>query len=162
MPNPNTQPANPRRSITPSYPRTVLLAKRVVVAAGLAVLIVLLTDVLHQLVARSLQPCVERDRERLRVVGRIFDRHGVHERSHVRPRPALDGVKLFAVRRPFAVEPELVVEADRVDDERVLPFPMTDRMAEPRCVEFRRMLTAVHEDLAIRVDVPFVNDVEMR
>src|SRR6185369_6726559 len=79
-----------------SVPR-FLLAERVVVAAGLAVLVVLLTDVFHQLVARRLQPCVERDRKWLRVVRRIFDRHGVHERSHVRPCPALGRVQLLAV-----------------------------------------------------------------
>ena len=73
---------------------------------------------------------------------------------HVRPRPALDRVQLLGVRRALAIEPELVVEADRVDDERVLAFPAADRMAEPRRIELRRMLAAVHEDLAVAVDVP--------
>ena len=40
--------------------------------------------------------------------------------AHICPRPPLDGVQLLGVRGALAIEPELVVEADRVDDERVL------------------------------------------
>src|SRR5439155_1391708 len=138
------------------------LEERVVVAACLAVLIVLLADVFHDLVAGRLQPRRERDGERLRVIHRILDRHRVHERPHIRARPSLDRVELFAVRRAFAVEPELVVEANRVDDERVLVFPAADRMTEPGWIELRRMLPAVHEDLTEAVDVPFMDDEQMR
>src|SRR5882672_7627719 len=100
-------------------------------AASLAVLVVLLADVFHDLVTRSLQARVERHGERLHVIDRIVDRHGVDHRVHAWPGPPLDGVKLFAMRRSLAIEPELVVEADRVDDERVLVLPPPDRMAEP-------------------------------
>src|SRR5579884_2027736 len=116
------------------------------------VLLVLLADVLHQLLVRP-EPCREADRERSRVVDGIVDRDLAHERAEVLARPALDRVQLLAVRVAPEIEPELVVEADRVDDQRVALVP-ADRVAVPRGIEIRGVLPAVHEDLPVAVDVP--------
>ena len=43
-----------------------------------------------------------------------------------------------------------------------LPSQRPIEMAEPRRIELRRMLAAVHEDLAEAVDVPLVNDEQVR
>ena len=71
---------------------------------------------------------------------------------HVGARVALDRMQFLGVRRPAEIEPELVVEADRVDDERVA-FPMANRVSIPRRIEISGMLASVHEDLTVAVDV---------
>src|SRR5690606_15900947 len=59
----------------------------------------------------------------------VVDRDLVPQGADVRPRDALDQVQPFRVRITFPMHPEPLVEADRVDDERVA-VPMTDRMPE--------------------------------
>ena len=125
------------------------------------VLVVLLADVFHQLVAGRLQPRHERDRPRPRVRAGVVNRDLVLEPAHVEPRPALDRVQSLGVRRAIVIEPELVVEADRVDHQRVL-LERTDRVAEPGRVELGRVLAAIHEDLPVAVNVPFVEDEHVR
>ena len=49
----------------------------------------------------------------------ILEDDVVDERAVVRTRITLDDVELLGVRRSTSIEPELVVEADGVDDERV-------------------------------------------
>src|SRR6185312_1456106 len=49
------------------------------------------------------------------------------------------------VRHPFACEPEPLVEADRVDDERVA-VPVPDRVPVPARLEILRMLAPVQVD----------------
>src|SRR5215510_16225595 len=90
----------------------------------LHVSVVFVTDVFHQFFAGP-QACGERDLERPGVGTRIIDRRFDHERSHVGARVPFDRVKLFGVRRSLKVEPELVVEADAIDDERIA-FPVAD------------------------------------
>ena len=59
---------------------------------------------------------------------------------------ALDELHLLAVRHGDAIEPRLVVEVRRLDDER-LAFPMADRVAHLRRRQVRPMLAAVRVDL---------------
>jgi len=79
--------------------------------AGDTILIVLVADVLHQLVARLQRGRIRR-RERAGVRAWVVDRHLVVEMPEIFARPAFDGVQLLGVRVTAAVEPELVVEAD--------------------------------------------------
>src|SRR5258705_5558831 len=78
-----------------------------------AVLIVLLADVFHDLVARQGgQPCLEMHGERLGVCARILHRDLDVHVTFVDARPPLDRVQLLGVRMSLVVEPRLVVEAD--------------------------------------------------
>src|ERR1041384_1257971 len=68
------------------------------------------------------------------------------------------------MRRAAAVEPELVVVADGIDDERV-PFPVAYRMSVPRREEMPGigMLAAVHVDDAMCAGITeLVEDVDFR
>src|SRR4029450_12730592 len=58
------------------------------------------------------------------------------------------------------IEPELVVEADGVDHQRVA-FPPTDRVTIPGVVRIFRVLAAVHEDLTEAMDVAFEAKVDV-
>src|SRR5437764_1230339 len=93
-------------------------------------LVIFLARVLHDLPIGA-------QRERPRVVPLLGERlgivhdHFVRDVPEVRARETLNEVQLIAVRVADRVEPRLVVEVDRVDDERVA-FPMADRIAEPR------------------------------
>src|SRR5262245_59826866 len=100
------------------------------VAAGDACLVVLRADVFHELDILSHAARGELQLYRFRVRAGIIEREVVDERPEIRAREPLDGVELLRVRRAATVEPELVVVADRVDDERVA-FPTTDGVAIP-------------------------------
>src|SRR4026209_537187 len=66
------------------------------------------------------------------------------------------------MRRAAAIEPERVVIADGVDDERVA-LPTPDGMPVPRREHIIRMLAAVHVDDAMRSAVAeLVKDVDLR
>src|SRR5258706_5133541 len=95
--------------------------------AGRTVLIVFVADELHQVTRPCLPVRAEQPRGELQVNGVrqrswVFERNLVDDRAVIRSRVPLDGVQLLGVRGPTTVEPELVVEADRVDHERVT-FP---------------------------------------
>ena len=91
----------------------------------------------------------------------IFEDDVIEERAVVRARVALDDVELLGVRRAAAIEPELVVEADRIDDERVA-FPVTDRVSEPRGNKTLRVLAAVHADDTVSAVIhQLVQDVDV-
>src|SRR5262245_26823022 len=95
------------------------------VAAGDARLIVLRADVFHKFDILTHAARGELELYGFRVRAGIVDREVVDQRAEIGPREPLDGVELLRVRRAAAVEPELVVVADSVDDERVT-FPTTD------------------------------------
>jgi hypothetical protein len=76
----------------------------------------------------------------------IVQREVVRHRPVAVARPSLDGVHLLGVRRAAAVHPELVVEADGVDHQRVL-LPPPDRVAPPRGNQIVGMRPAVHENV---------------
>src|SRR5438552_4805563 len=126
----------------------------------LRVLLVFLADVFHQLLGRT-QARVERDGKRLRVVRRIGDRRLHHERAEVRARVTLHRVQLLAVRVAAEIEPELVIEPDGVDDER-LTLVVADRVAVPGRIRIVGVLPAVDEDLPVAVNVAFEQDEDVR
>ena len=67
---------------------------------------------------------------------------------HVGPRPAFDDVQGVAVRVGVLVDPDLLVlEADRIDDQRVA-LPLADFFAEERRVGVVAVLAAVDRDEA--------------
>ena len=63
-------------------------------------------------------------------------------------------MQFFAVRVADEIEPELVVESDRIHDQRVA-FEVPDRMAVPGWIEIVRMLVHIQKDLTVAVDVSF-------
>src|SRR4029450_2393300 len=128
--------------------------------AGKPVLIVLLADVFHQVVARLNQRRLKGHRKRPRVGTRIIDGYLAHQMTGIHPRPPFDRVQLLRMGRRSSIEPELVVEPDGVDDEGVVLVP-TDGMTEPGWLEFGGMLAAVQKDLAERSH-PLGQDVHMR
>src|SRR4030095_11047216 len=66
------------------------------------------------------------------------------------------------MRLAAAVEPELVVVADGVDDERVA-FPSSDGVSPPRRDQIVEMLPPIHIDDAMRTRIAsFVQDVDVR
>src|SRR6185503_4629902 len=100
------------------------------VAAGDACLVVLRADVFHEFDILSHAARGELQLHRLRVRAGIVDGEVVDQRAEIGPREPLDRVELLRVWRTAAVEPELVVVADGIDDQRVA-FPATDRVAVP-------------------------------
>src|SRR5262249_25333256 len=99
-------------------------------------------------------------RKGLLVSSRILDGHF---NSHVAPideRIALDSVKLFCMRMALVVEPEFVVESDRIHHQRVV-FPMSYGMAVPRRIGIGRMFS-VHKNLPVTMDVALIQDEVMR
>jgi hypothetical protein len=98
----------------------------------------------------------------MRERARVLERHVVDERAVVGPGVPLDDVQLLGMRCTASIEPELVVEADGVDDERIA-VPPADRMSEPRRNRCRRVLSAIHIDDTMRAIVhQLVEDVDVR
>src|SRR5688572_13004369 len=122
-----------------------------------AVLVALEADELHQLAAARLQvgpkePARELEVDRPRERAGIVEEKVVGDAAPVDPRPALDRVELLGVRCAAAVEPELVVVADRIDDERVLLEPAR-RMAPPGRNRIGRVRPPVHVHHAVRARI---------
>src|SRR4030095_15816030 len=90
--------------------------------------------------------------EGLRIGARIGDGGHDLELAELGARIPLDGLELLRVRMADEVEPEEIVEPDRLDDERVA-LPVTDRVAVPRGLLVVGMLAAIHEDLPEAMDV---------
>src|ERR1051325_10523462 len=133
---------------------------------GLAVLVVLETDELHQIrmtiPVGTQQPAGELQRNWFGERSWIFDGEDVFDAAPVRTGPALDRVQLLGVRGATAVEPELVVVADSIDHQRVT-FPVADRMAPPVVHPVLRMRAPVHIDDAMRPGIArLVQDVDVR
>src|SRR5262249_29679646 len=74
---------------------------------------------------------------------------------------ALDDVHLIGVRVSCEIEPEPVVEANGVHDQRIALQP-ADRVAVPARIRVLGMLAAVQENLSIAVDVAFEQEEHMR
>src|SRR6266850_5989947 len=119
----------------------------------LRVLLVFLADVFHQFFAGQ-ETCVERHLERLGVCAGIINRDFIDQIAKILSRIPFNRVQLLGVRMAAEIEPELVIESDRIDDESV-SLEVSNRMAVPGRVEIFRMLTLVQKDLAIAVDVSF-------
>ena len=61
------------------------------------------------------------------------------------------------MRMALVIEPELIVEPDRIHHQR-LAVPMPDRMAVPRRNRILGMLAPIHENLPPAMDVSLVHD----
>ena len=85
------------------------------------VLVVFVADVLHQLVIVLIDR-VAVQRKRLRVCPRILDGDFVVQVIEIRTPIALDHVQMVGVRMAREVEPELLVEPDGIDEQRIA-FP---------------------------------------
>ena len=108
-----------------SYPDLLRVSiPRVLAGDVLDVLIVLVADVLEQ-IGTVLIRAVPDHREGPRVRAWIVDGDLVVEMIEVRPAEALDDVQLLGVRMSCEIEPEAIVEAHLVHDERV-PLPAAD------------------------------------
>src|SRR6058998_190653 len=132
------------------------------VAPCLADRIVFQAYELHQVEVWTHQLRCKLQMNRFRKGTRIIKREIVDERSIVDPGPSFDRVEFLRVRGAAAVEPELVVIANGVDDERVA-LPRPNRVAPPSRKKIVRMLAAIHVDHAMRAGVPgLVQDVDVR
>src|SRR5689334_18751865 len=90
--------------------------------------------------------------EGLRIRAGVGDSGLDLELAELGARIALDGLELFRVRMAHKIEPEKIVEPDRLDHQRVA-LPVTDRVAVPRGLFVVGMLAAIHEDLPETMDV---------
>src|SRR5262245_64839596 len=88
-------------------------------AARNPVLIVFLADVFNKLVTGIAERRLKRHRERARERPRIVESDLLNEMTEIDACPSFHRVELLGVRRPLPVEPRLVVESNRIDDERV-------------------------------------------
>jgi len=80
----------------------------------------------------------------------VVNRDLVFDRIRVGASETLDEMKLVGRGEAVAVEPEALVETDRVDDERIA-FPMADRMPVIGRNKLLRVCLAIHEDRSERV-----------
>src|SRR5687768_10773529 len=94
----------------------------------LGTLVVLLTDVLEELGIRAPVEIEVTGRPRLRVGARIVDRHLIAHRVLVDAGEALDELQVRGVRCAAGVDPELLVQTARFDDQGVA-LPLADRVA---------------------------------
>src|SRR4030095_9075112 len=92
----------------------------------------LLTDVLRQFrsCTGSVPGNVPGHRERLRVGAWIIDGRFVVQRLLSRTRPLLSDLHEISVRVSEVIEPAVLVEPARLDDERVLVLPAADRVPQ--------------------------------
>ena len=82
----------------------------------------------------------------LRVRFRIVNRVPVLERVMNHAAHAFDDVQRIRMRQAHRVEPGLVIETDRVNDQRVA-FKFADRVPHVRRFQIARMSSPIHEDL---------------
>src|SRR5262245_58984635 len=118
--------------------------------------VLLLTDVLEQLGA-GFEPQVHRATPRLRVGTGIVDGHVVTDRGLISTGELLEGVQLVGVRRRTAVDPEALVVANGIDDQRVT-FPPANRVAVVGWLQILRVAPAVHVNRAEGVRTADVED----
>ena len=101
------------------------------------------------------------DRPRLRVGLGVVERELDLEVAVVLAAEALGDLHLLAAGMAAVVEPALVVEAERLHDERVA-VPLAERVAEPRRRALFRVIASVGEDLAVLGEVLEQDDRELR
>ena len=117
---------------------------------------VFLTDVLDDVPVKQVR--AECHREWLGVGSGIVDCDCVYQRSVLWTRVALDRVQFFSVGVPAEIEPEPVIEPDRIDYQRV-PLPTADRMSVPGRIRILWMGAPIQKDLPVAVNVAFEQNV---
>src|SRR5438046_2342863 len=75
----------------------------------------------------------------------------------IRPPVAFRDAQFFTVRHALAVQPRLVVEANRVHDERVA-VPLRNRISHPKRLEILRMAASIQKQLAIAMNVSLIQN----
>ena len=70
-------------------------------------------------------------------------------------------MQLFRMRMAVKIKPEPVVVPDGVDNECV-SFPLPYRVAVPGWIQILGMLSAIHKNLPIAVDVPLEQNEDVR
>src|SRR5215467_10453591 len=113
------------------------------------VFVVLIADVLEELGVRLVRELL-RDGPRFRVRLRVVDRHLDVHVAEIFPNEPLRDACFVRGRLAGIVDPALVVEAGRLDDQRI-SVPMADGIAEPRRLRIGREGTAIGEDLPVGV-----------
>src|SRR5215471_8186404 len=106
-----------------------------------------LTNAFHQFhIRKKFEPDRRCPRTRigLGIVNRNFHVHV----TKVAAMKSLDGVICIAVWMATVVEPRLIIETFRLDDECVA-FPFADRIAEPRWLHFGRKPSPIREHLPV-------------
>src|SRR6185312_15221247 len=91
---------------------------------------------------------------------RIVNRHFLCQRAAARSRVAFHGVKLLGVWMPDEIEPEQIVVADGINDQRVF-LPVPDGVSVPCGVGISGVLASIHENLPVAVDVALEKEVNV-
>src|SRR5688572_12586152 len=121
-------------------------------------LLVLVADELDELGVGE-QPLIHANRERLRVSRWIINGYVDLQGTEIRPAEALGHLRATRHRAALHVEPDVVAEANRLDDELVA-FPVSDGIAVPPGLQILvddGQGPAVHEDLP-KAFVAFIHD----
>ena len=90
------------------------------------ILVILVANVFHQLLTRRQAGSAD-GRKGLCIRSRIVDRDLDRDAAEIGSRVALDRVQLLRMRMAEIIEPELIVESDRIHHQR-LSLPVSDRM----------------------------------
>src|SRR5438309_3833441 len=115
------------------------------------VLVILDTEVLHDFgVLKQWRLPVHRERPGISTG--IVNGDLVVQMRRIGTTVALDDMQLLGMRVADSIKPKLVVESDRVYDQRV-SLPCTSRIAVPGGVQVLGMAAAVHEDLPVGMHV---------
>src|SRR5687768_7741445 len=121
-------------------------------------LVVLLTDVFEQLGVRPPAQVEYVRRPRLRVGAGVVDRHLILHLVHVGPREPLRELELRRMRCAAGIDPELLVQAARFDDEGVA-VPFADRVPVVARRQILGEVAAIEVDRPVRVRTAVVHDV---
>src|SRR5215469_663332 len=120
------------------------------------VLVIFAAEVLHDIGVLQ-QGRLPVHRERPGISAGIVDGDLVAEVPCIWAPIALDYVELLCVWVTDAIEPELIIESDRVHNEGV-SLPLSSGIAKPRWIEVLGVAAGVHEDLPVGVHVPLDQD----
>src|SRR6266542_4546486 len=104
-------------------------------------------DVLANLVSR-IEIGVSFDHPGFRIGVWILDDDCNFEVTYIHAVHAFSDVELLRMRMAGGVEPRLVVEAHRVDDQRI-SLPMADRVSHPIRIRIRGMAAPIQKDLTM-------------
>src|SRR5262249_25101544 len=99
----------------------------------------------------------ESDRERLGVGARVDNLGLDNQGPEILASKPFDGAKLLRMGISGKIEPELIVVTDGIHY-KCVALVLTDRMPVPSRIRIGGVFAAVHEDLPIAVDVPFVKE----
>src|SRR5215471_3210103 len=91
----------------------------------------------------------------------IVDDHVEIHVTKINSPVALSHMHLFGMRMSGGIKPGLVVESHGIHNQHV-SIPLSNGVAEPARFQVFGMTTPIHEDLAVAVDVPFMQEEDER